>query len=242
MDDKPKTSPLGISVFFPCYNEEASVERTMSEALRALPGISDDFEIIIVNDGSTDRTGPIAERLANEHLNVRVVHNHPNLGYGGALQRGFREATKPWVFYTDGDGQFDFEDLHRILPLLDRFDIVSAYRSKRQDSLIRKINAWSWTVLVNVVLGLWLRDIDCAFKIFPRRLFDEIEMKSMGALIDAEVLARAKRMGYSIGQIDVGHRPRQAGCQTGANVRVILRAFVELFQLRKDIRRTQRLE
>ena len=205
MDDKPTTSPLGISVFFPCYNEEASVERTTLEALRALPGISDDFEIIIVNDGSTDRTGQIAERLAKEHPQVRVVHNHPNLGYGGALQRGFREATKPWVFYTDGDGQFDFEDLHRILPLLDRYDIVSAYRSQRQDSLIRKINAWSWTVLVNVVLGLWLRDIDCAFKVFPRRLFDEIDMKSMGALIDAEVLARAKRMGYSIGQIDVSH-------------------------------------
>ncbi len=242
MDDKPKTSPLGISVFFPCYNEEASVERTTLEALRALPGISDDFEIIIVNDGSTDRTGEIGDRLAKEHPHVRVVHNHPNLGYGGALQRGFREATKPWVFYTDGDGQFDFEDLHRILPLLDRYDIVSAYRSKRQDSLIRRINAWSWTVLVNVVLGLWLRDIDCAFKVFPRRLFDEIEMKSMGALIDAEVLARAKRMGYSIGQIDVGHRPRLAGCQTGANVRVILRAFGELFRLRKDIRRTQRFE
>ena len=242
MDDKPKTSPLGISVFFPCYNEEASVERTTLEALRTLPGISDDFEIIIVNDGSTDRTGQVAERLAKEHPQVRVVHNDPNLGYGGALQRGFREATRPWVFYTDGDGQFDFEDLHRILPLLDRYDIVSAYRRKRQDSLIRKINAWSWTALVNVVLGLWLRDIDCAFKIFPRRLFDEIEMKSMGALIDAEVLARAKRMGYSIGQIDVGHRARIAGCQTGANVRVILRAFRELFQLRKDIRRTRRIE
>ncbi len=242
MDDKPKTSPLSISVFFPCYNEEANVERTTLAALRTLRAVSNDFEVIIVNDGSTDRTGEIAQRLAKEHPRVRAVHNDPNLGYGGALQRGFREAIKPWVFYTDGDGQFDFEDLHKLLPLLDRYDIVSGYRLERQDSLIRKINAFSWTLLVNVVFGLWLRDIDCAFKIFPRRLFDQIEMKSMGALIDAEVLARANAIGYTIGQIDVGHLPRTAGEQTGANLGVIMRAFKELFQLRRDIRRTRRID
>ncbi len=236
--ERPTRSPLAITVFFPCYNEEANVEHTTMAALQTLRRISDDFELIIVDDGSTDRTGEIADGLAARYPQVRAVHNHPNLGYGGALQRGFREATKPWVFYTDGDGQFDFEEIETLLPLLDRYDIVTAYRLDRKDSLIRKVNAFCWTTLVNVVLGLWLRDIDCAFKIFPRKLFDEIEMKSLGALIDAEILARANRLGYSLGQIGVHHYPRTAGEQTGANLRVILRAFKELLLLREDIRRT----
>lgn len=231
-----------FSVFFPCYNEEANVEKTTLAALRAFgrlcpPG---KLEVIIVNDGSRDRTGEIADRLAAEHEAVRAVHNNPNLGYGGALQAGFRAATKEWVFYTDGDGQFDMEEIDLLLPLLPTYDIVSAYRLQRSDSLMRKLNAFCWTTLVNAVFGLWLRDIDCAFKVFPRKLFDEIEMKSTGALIDAEVLARAKRLGYSIGQVGVHHYPRTAGSQTGANLRVILRAFKELFQLRREIVRTPR--
>jgi glycosyltransferase involved in cell wall biosynthesis len=240
LNEKPTRSPLSISVFYPCYNEEANVENTTLAALKTFRRISEDFEVIIVNDGSKDRTAEIADRLADEHPEVRAVHNHPNLGYGGALQRGFREATKPWVFYTDGDGQFDFAEIDQLIPLLEKYDIVSAYRVGRQDPLIRKINAACWTVLVNIVFGMWLRDIDCAFKIYPRKLFDEIEMKSMGALIDAEVLARAKRLGYSVGQVGVHHYPRTAGEQTGANLRVILRAFKELFLLRRQIRRTTR--
>ncbi|MFQ5590520.1 MAG: glycosyltransferase family 2 protein [Phycisphaerae bacterium] len=236
--ERPPRTPLAISVFFPCYNEEANVETTTRAALRTLQRISDDFEVIIVNDGSQDRTGDIADRLAAEHDRVRAVHNNPNLGYGGALQRGFLEATKDWVFYTDGDGQFDFEEIDQVLPLLDRFDIVSAYRVNRSDSIIRRLNASAWTALVNVVFGLCLRDIDCAFKIYPRRLFDEIEMSSLGALIDAEILARAKRLGYTIGQVGVHHYPRRAGEQSGANLRVILRAFKELFALARRIRST----
>jgi len=236
----PSPKPLqSLSVFFPCYNEEANVEKTTLAALRTGRRICDDLEVIIVNDGSRDRTGEIAERLAAEHREVRAVHNKPNQGYGGALQRGFREATKDWVFYTDGDGQFDFEEIDSLLPLLQRYDIVSGYRLDRRDSLVRKINAFAWTSLVNVVFRLWLRDIDCAFKLYPRRLFDEIEMKSKGALIDAEILARAKLLGYTIGQVGVHHYPRTAGEQTGANLRVILRAFKELFVLRREILRTR---
>ncbi len=236
--DKPPREPLSISIFFPCYNEEANVEATTTAALAAVEKISHDYEIIIVNDGSKDRTGEIADRLASDHDCVKAVHNNPNLGYGGALQRGFREAGKDWVFYTDGDGQFDFNEIPNVLPLLDRYDIVSAYRLDRKDSFVRRMNAFAWTTLVNTVFGLWLRDIDCAFKIFPRKLFDEIEMKSMGALIDTEILARAKRLGYTIGQTGVHHYVRTACEQTGANLRVIARAFKELFKLRRDIVRT----
>jgi glycosyltransferase involved in cell wall biosynthesis len=232
--------PTSITVFYPCYNEEANVENTTLAALRTCERLFDDYEIIIVNDGSKDRTGEIADRLAREHPTVRAVHNQPNQGYGGALQRGYREAKKAWVFYTDGDGQFDFEEIEKLFPVLDQYDIASAYRLNRQDSLIRKANAFAWTALVNVLFRLWLRDIDCAFKLFPRRLFDEIDMKSRGALIDTEVLSRAKRSGYTIGQVGVHHYPRTAGSQTGANLRVILRAFKELFLLRREIMSTTR--
>ena len=237
----PHSRPPGpLTVFFPCYNEEANVERTTRAALKTCRRLGVDFEVIIVDDGSKDRTGEIADQLASQEPGVRAVHNRPNRGYGGALQRGFREATKEWVFYTDGDGQFDFEEIDKLFPLLDRFDIASAYRLDRKDSLLRKINAFCWTTLVNALFGLGLRDIDCAFKLYPRRLFDEIEMKSQGALIDTEILARAKRLGYTIGQVGVHHYPRTAGKQTGANIRVIARAFKELLKLRREIRRTSR--
>jgi len=226
------------TIFFPCYNEEANVERTTLAALEAGRQFTDDLEVIIVNDGSRDRTAEIADRLAAAHPQVRAVHNNPNLGYGGALQRGFREATREWIFYTDGDGQFDFREIAVLLPLLNRFDILSAYRLNRQDSRLRKLNAWCWTMLVNVLFDLRLRDIDCAFKLYPRKLFDQIEMWSMGALIDTEILAKARLLGYRIGQIGVHHYPRTAGSQTGANLRVILRAFKELFKLRRRILRS----
>ena len=228
--------PLSISAFFPCYNEEANVESTTQAMLNKFRRISDDFEIIIVNDGSRDRTGEIADQLAREHTCVRVVHNETNFGYGGALQRGFRAATKHWVFYTDGDGQFDVDEIDQLLALIDRYDIVSAYRLNRQDSLMRKLNALAWTTLVNVVFRMRVRDIDCAFKLFPRRLFDEMTLKSHGALIDTEILARATRLGYRIGQVGVHHYPRTAGRQSGASPRVILRAFKELIALHRDIR------
>jgi len=226
---------LSLSVFFPCYNEEANVERTTLAALDACRSITDDFEIIIVNDGSRDRTGELADQLAAEHAHVRAVHNNPNRGYGGALQAGFLAATKEWVFYTDGDGQFDFMEIPKLLAMLRQYDAVSAYRLDRRDPLIRKINAWGWTKLCNLLLGFKLRDIDCAFKIFPRKLFDEIEMWSEGALIDAEILAKATRQGYRIGQVGVHHYTRTAGEQTGANLGVIARAFKELFKLRRRI-------
>jgi glycosyltransferase involved in cell wall biosynthesis len=228
---------LPLSVFFPCYNEEANVERTTREALAAAAAISDDFEVIIINDGSVDQTGAIAERLAGEDPRVRVVHHRPNRGYGGALQSGFWAATREWVFYSDGDGQFDFREIPRLIALLDRYDIVSGYRIRRQDSLLRRVNAWGWKWVVRLALGLKLRDVDCAFKLYPRRLFDEIPMLSTGALIDAEILARAARRGYRIGEVGVNHYPRTAGRQTGANPKVIARALIELLRLRREIRR-----
>lgn len=242
--DSPMTtaakSKRSMTVFYPCYNEEANVERVTQAALETCERLFEDYEVIIVNDGSRDRTGEIADQLAAENPRVRAVHNRPNRGYGGALARGFREASKDFIFYTDGDGQFDFAEMERILPLLDQYEIVSCYRMNRQDPLPRKVNAFCWGTLVNTLFGIRLRDIDCAFKIYPKRFIDEIEMLSTGALIDTEMLAKARRLGYTIGQMGVHHYPRTAGQQTGANFKVILRAFRELFKLYSQIRMTGR--
>ena len=226
---------LSISVFFPCHNEEGNVERVVRRALEVLPKISDDFEIIIVDDGSSDRTADIANRLVKENHTIKAVHHASNRGYGGALQSGFRTAGKQWVFFTDGDGQFDLRELPEFSADAEAADIIAGYRINRQDNLLRKFNGWAWTRLVNLLFGMKVRDIDCAYKLCRREIFDRIEMRSTGALISTEILARAKRAGYRIQEKGVHHFPRTAGQQTGASPRVILRAFKELFKLRRQI-------
>jgi len=230
-----KNKSFSISVFFPCHNEQDNVERVTRQALDVLKDISTDFEVIIVNDGSTDKTAAVADRLARENPDVKVIHHQVNRGYGAALQSGFHAAAKDWVFYTDGDGQFDIKELPPLLDLTDKYDIVTCYRINRQDPPLRKLNAWAWGKLVCFLFNLKIKDIDCAFKLYRREIFDKIEMHSRGALIDTEILARAQRAGYRLVQRGVHHYPRLAGRQSGANLRVILRAFKELFQLRKKI-------
>jgi len=228
---------VSISVFFPCYNEQENVGRTVEKALDVLEKLNADFEVIIVDDGSSDNTGRIADEIAGRHDRVKVVHHERNLGYGAALQSGFKAAIKELVFYTDGDGQFDINEMPPLLEMMEKYDIVSCYRLNRRDPIIRKINGWCWTKLVCLLFGLKIRDIDCAFKLYKRQIFDNIELSSSGALIDAEILARAARKDYRITQTGVHHYPRTAGTQSGANIRVILRAFRELFKLQSRIRR-----
>src|SRR5438552_18549915 len=157
-----------LSIFFPCYNEEANVERVTRAALAAAPKYADAFEIIMVDDGSKDRTGEIADRLAAEIPQVRAVHNVPNRGYGGAVARGLKEARMDWIFFTDGDGQFDIEELPRLIELLDSGDFAVGYRIQRADPFIRLVNAKLWGTLVRTLFGLKVRDIDCAFKLLPK--------------------------------------------------------------------------
>jgi len=228
---------VSISVFFPCYNEQGNITDLVEKTLVVLEKLNADFEVIIVDDGSSDDTGKIADELAGGNDRVKAVHHRTNLGYGAALQSGFKAATKELVFYTDGDGQFDIKEMPGLLDLMEQCDIVSCYRLNRQDNLVRRINAWCWTKLVCLLFGMKIRDIDCAFKLYKREIFDTFELVSTGALIDAEVLARAVRKGYRVVQQGVHHYPRTVGAQTGANLRVILRAFKELFRLWKQIRK-----
>ena len=226
---------VSLSVFFPCYNEEANVEPLARKTVGVLESLVADWEIILVDDGSKDRTGEIIDRLAAEDERIRAVHHKHNGGYGAALRSGFRKARKDLVFFTDGDGQFDIRELDLLLSRRDDADLVCGCRRKRQDKLIRKINAACWGFLVQRVLGFRCRDVDAAFKLLPRRLVQAMPLRSTGALISAELLARATRQGCTILDLPVTHLPRTAGQATGARLSVILRAFGELFKLRKDI-------
>lgn len=228
-------TPVSITVFFPCYNEQDNVAKVADQAVKVLDGLHADYEVIIVDDGSADNTGRIADQIAAGNPRVRVIHHPHNLGYGAALQSGFRGATKELVFYTDGDAQFDIMELPPLLPLMKDYDIVSCYRMNRQDTAIRRLNGWLWTKLNGLLFSMNVRDIDCAFKLYKRAIFDNIKMESQGALIDTEILARASRKGYRITQRGVHHYPRTAGKGTGANPAVVLRAFKELFKLRGRI-------
>jgi len=229
------TPPVSITVFFPCYNEQDNVAKVTRQAVEVLESLRADYEILVVNDGSADNTGRMADELASTNPRIRAIHHPRNLGYGAALQSGFRAATKELVFYTDGDGQFDLKEISLLLPLMADYDIVSGYRMNRQDPPLRRLNGWLWTRLNDFLFSLNVRDMDCAFKLFKRTIFDHIKMESQGALIATEILARAARKGYRITEKGVHHYPRTAGKPTGNNLRVILRAFREVIRLRGRI-------
>jgi glycosyltransferase involved in cell wall biosynthesis len=234
-----KGKPASVSVFFPCYNEQDNIRRVVTRTIEVLGPTGVDLEVIIVNDGSADKTGEVADTIAKTDKRIKAVHHIKNQGYGAALQTGFKSATKEYVFFRDGDGQFDIGEMPALLPLMERYDIVCGYRLNRQDPFMRKMNGRMWTKLVCILFGMKIRDIDCAFKLFKKDIFDHIKMSSGGALISAEILARATRAGYKITEVGVHHYPRTAGKQTGAKMSVILRAFKELFALYNRIRKGQ---
>jgi len=230
------SSENSISAFFPCYNEQDNIRRVYESAVRVFGKMGVDYQLIFIDDGSRDRTSEIADAIAAADPKVTVVHHPANLGYGSAIQSGLRAATKSLVFYTDGDGQFDLNELPPLIPLMRQFDIVSCFRINRQEGLVRKLNAWCWTRLVCFVFDLNLKDINCAFKLFRREIFDGMKLQSTGALINAEILARATRCGCTIMQAGVHHFPRIGGRPTGSKPGVIFRAFLELFKLRRQIK------
>lgn len=235
---KAAGSPVAeLSVVLPAFNEEANVEHVVRNCVGYLETQPLDYELLVVNDGSRDRTGEILNRLALEFPRLRPLHHPQNRGYGAALRTGFEAATKRFVFYMDGDGQFDIRDLDLLLPLAtDEDHIVTGFRIERRDPFVRRLNAklfGGW--LVRVMLNVRVRDLNCAFKLIPKKVLDHITLESTGALINAELYGRAVRSGFRIKEVGVHHYPRPAGVQTGAHLTVILRAFYELFLLRRKI-------
>jgi glycosyltransferase involved in cell wall biosynthesis len=225
-----------LSYFFPAHNEEANVRELVAEALESLPLLAEAFEIIVVDDGSRDATGAIADELvaANPDV-VRAVHHPTNLGYGAALLSGFRAARHELVAFTDGDRQFRVADLGRLTARLaeaDHPDVVVGYRIKRADPLIRTIYAKIYRLANRVWFGLSVRDVDCACKLFRREALTGIAVESGGAFLSAELLIKLRAAGRSVVEVGVPHHPRTAGSPTGAKPSVIFRAVRDFWTLR----------
>lgn len=225
-----------LSAFFPAYNEELNLARMYESLSAILPQVAAEYEILIVNDGSRDGTGQIADRLAKEDPRVRHILHATNLGYGAAVADGFAASRYEYIFFTDGDNQFDVSQLAILVPFAAEFDAVIGYRINRQDHLLRLLSAQAWNRLVGWVLGLHVKDIDCAFKLVRKSALPAGRLESTGAMVSTELLVKLVRAGRSIREIGVLHQPRIAGKQTGTNPRVVLRAFKELYAFRRKLR------
>lgn len=230
-----KKTKKSLSIFFPAYNEEANAKKSVKEALEVAKKITDDYEVIVVDDGSKDDTVKIINELAKNNHHVVAVHHKKNQGYGGALITGIRKSKKDLIFFSDIDLQFDLGELTSFMPYIDKYDVVIGYRNPRKDPFMRLANAWGWKTLINMLFHLGVKDIDCAFKLFNRRVFDKVQVHSRGAMVSAEMLIRIKRAGFSIYELPVSHYPRVAGSPTGAKPAVIIKAFKDLMKVRKEL-------
>ncbi len=232
-------STPALSLVFPAFNEADNLPTLIESAISIAEGLDLDFEIVIVDDGSQDRSAELLAACAADDPRIRAVHHAANRGYGAALRSGLREARGDLVFFSDADLQFDLGEIRRLLEHAEEFDIVAGYRSPRRDPWLRRVIAWVWGALVRRLFDLPVRDIDCAFKVFRREVLDAIPIESIGAFVNTEILARARAEGFAIKQIPVSHRRRRSGRQTGAHPRVIARALIELSQLYRELRRAR---
>ena len=228
-----------ISAVIPAHNEAPIIASTVEAVDETLSRLLDDYEIVVVNDGSSDATPSIVEKLGRRRPAIRLVSHAVNRGYGAALATGFAAATREYVFLTDGDRQFDVRELEGFLPLLASADVVVGYRKPRADPWVRRFYGWGWNLLVNVMFGYTARDVDCAFKLFPRALLDDVKLHSTGHTLSPELLIKARRAGYRVAEVRVTHLPRPAGEAKGARLDHIVRSLLELAQLRLVLARTK---
>jgi glycosyltransferase involved in cell wall biosynthesis len=230
--------PPSVSVVMPMYNEEAYVERAVAGARAALEPMGCEWEIVVVNDASTDRTGALADALARSEPRVRVVHNPVNRRLGGALKAGYAAATKELIFYTDADLPVDMSELPRAVRLLEyqQADLLAGYRFDRtSEGTRRAVYTIGYHLLIRLLFGLRIRDVNFAFKLFRRSLLQRFELKSEGSFIDAELIIRATRHGYRILQFGVDYFPRIRGESTLASSGVIITILKEMWTLRRDL-------
>ncbi len=221
-----------VSFFCPAYYDQDNIRNTVTNVVGTLEEVAENFDITIVEDGSPDNTAQAADRLAEEDSRIKVIHNPRNLGYGGALKTGFNAAVKyEVVSYTDGDGQYDFSEFKDLLQAWDGESVVSAYRLNRADSLARVIQTRTFGVVLRILFGLKVRDVNCSMKLFPRKALDEITLESDSAFIDAEILIKLSRKGYRIIQVGVHHLPRLHGLASGAKPSVVLTTIRDMLRL-----------
>lgn len=226
-----------LSIFFPFWNEGKNIERVVLSAIPIAKEYAEKWEILMVDDGSSDDTLKKAQKLEKEHPNLRAITHHPNIGYGWALKEGFKNAKYDVVVFTDGDGQFDFSELDKFVERIDDSDIVIGYRKKRRDKFVRHVLMYMLKIWDYVFFRFHFKDIDCGFKMFKRDALDEImPLRSDGAMITTEILAKATRKKLKIMQVEVQHFPREYGEQSGGNISVVIRAVLESFILWWDIK------
>lgn len=227
-----------LSIFFPFWNEEKNIETVIKKAIPVAEKIADKWEIIMIDDGSSDKTLSIAKKLAEENDNLKIISHLPNRGYGSALKEGFDKARYKYIIFNDGDNQFDFSEAEKFINLIRSAGIVIGYRKKRNDVnllkrllLMNLLKAWDM-----MLFHFYFRDIDCGFKMFTREALNKISpLRSEGAMITTEILAKAKKKKLKIKEVGVSHYPRLHGTQSGANVPVIIRAVLESLQLWYDL-------
>jgi len=228
---------LDISGVLPAFNEETNLERSVAALERALKAHAAAHEIIVVDDGSSDGTASVLRRLETSQPELRVVSHVTNQGYGAALRSGFAAARLAWIFFMDADNQFDPAEIGLLTARAPEADIVAGYRRVRRDPWVRRLNAWAFFTLAHLFFGSLARDVNCAFKLIRRELIVSLPLQSTGALINTELLVLARRCGARVVEVPVSHFPRASGRQTGANPRVVLRAFRELVRLKASQRR-----
>ncbi|MBN2058663.1 MAG: glycosyltransferase family 2 protein [Candidatus Saganbacteria bacterium] len=230
---------MEISCFFPMYNEETNVKSVVCAALAVLSKSFKDFEIIIVNDGSTDRTARVVEDLNKLDGRIRLVSHEKNLGYGAALRTGFKVCKAELIFQTDGDNQYDLDELENFLPFVAKYDFIIGYRIKRRDPFYRSLEAAWYRFLLRRLFRLELKDANCAFKLFKKSIIDQLDLRSSGAIINGEIFVKARKLGYDrIKEVGVSHYPRKTGKQTGARPKVLWEALTSILRLWAQERQT----
>src|SRR5262245_9195459 len=232
MSATPTPKPAGLSVFFPAYNDSGTIASMVIRAVQAAAELTPDYEVIVVNDGSADATPAILDELARTYPHVRVVHHAKNRGYGGALQTGFRSATKELIFYTDGDAQYDPAEL-RVLwqKMAGGVDLVNGYKISRSDPLHRIVIGRIYHYIVSILFGLRLRDVDCDFRLMRRRFFDRINLEKTSGIICVEMMKKIQDGGFRIAEVPVHHFHRAFGKSQFFNVRRLFRTGRDLMLL-----------
>jgi glycosyltransferase involved in cell wall biosynthesis len=221
-----------ISVFFPAYNDGGTIASMVISALLTLRELTDDYEIIVVNDGSEDYTPQVLEELGKMYKEVRVIHHEQNRGYGGALRTGFSSATKELIFYTDGDAQYDARELQVLYPaLVEGVDMVNGYKISRSDPWYRTVIGRIYHWIVKLSFGLRLRDVDCDFRLMRRSIFDRIDLKSDSGVICVEMMRKIQASGFVIAEAPVHHFHRAYGRSQFFNFRRIFRVGRDLLGL-----------
>lgn len=218
--------------FFPAYNDQHTIENIVRTAGEELAKITSDFEVLVINDGSHDRTREILERLKFELPYLRVIHHETNLGYGAALITGFQNATKDLIFYTDGDGQYDVREVHNLIALLQpNTDLVNGYKIRRADPWHRIVIGEIYRRSMRCAFHLSMRDVDCDFRLVRRRVFESITLESRSGVICVEMARKFDQAGFLMAEVPVSHYPRLHGTSEFFRIRHLTHTFRGLLRI-----------